>query len=102
MKLLLDEYDAALVATLREAMTTAIARAHNPVAVRKRISALAARNRNIGRTQAMKRYPFKGVCEVSGLPLDRVHAHLDEIQPELGYEGELRWVCPKANNSGGC
>jgi hypothetical protein len=25
---------------------------------------------------------------------------LDELEPEKGYEGRVRWVCPKANNSG--
>ena len=60
----------------------------------------AIRHRNQGRRLAMKRHPFKGVCEVSRHPLERKHAHLDEMQSELGYSGEVRWTCPKANNSG--
>jgi hypothetical protein len=100
VKLPLDEHDKAIVATVQEAMANAIAKAHNPVAVSKRITALAVRNRNLGRKEAIKKYPFKGICEASGLPLDREHACLDEVEPWLGYKGKLRWVCPKANNSG--
>jgi hypothetical protein len=68
--------------------------------VAKRISVLAMRHRNKGRPAAMLRHPFKGICEVSGQPIERRHAELDEMEPELGYAGKLRWVCQVANNSG--
>jgi hypothetical protein len=100
MPLKLDEHDQALVATAREAMLKAISTAHAPVAVAKRISVLATAQRNRGRDAAKKRYPFRGICEASGMPLDEKHAELDEIEPELGYAGKLRWVCSRANNSG--
>ena len=32
--------------------------------------------------------------------LVRHDAVLDELQPERCYLGRVRWVCPKANNSG--
>ena len=98
--LTLDPHDEALVAAARDAIDRAIAEAHTPVAVIKRISVLAVRHRNRGRRDAMKRHPFGGVCEASGAPLDIEHAHLDELEPELGYTGRVRWVCPRANNSG--
>jgi hypothetical protein len=100
MKLSLDEHDQAIVATVQETMKKAIAEAHNRVAVSKRITVLAVRNRNRGRWEATKKYPFKGICEASGLALDRAHACLDELEPHLGYKGKVRWVCAKANNSG--
>jgi hypothetical protein len=100
MPLKLDAHDQALVATIQAAMTGAISTAHTPVAVAKRISVLATALRNRGRDAARKRHPFKGICEASGMPLDRRHAELDEMEPELGYAGKLRWVCSRANNSG--
>jgi hypothetical protein len=100
MPLKLDEYDKAIVAGVQAAMQNAISTAHNPVVVIKRISVLATAQRNRGRREAKKRYPFKGVCEASGLPLEENHAELDEMEPELGYAGKLRWVCQRANNSG--
>jgi hypothetical protein len=78
----------------------AILTAHGPVAVTKRIVALAVRERNRGRLAAIKKHPFNGVCEESGWPLAREFAVLDEVEPERGYAGELRWVCSRANNSG--
>jgi hypothetical protein len=99
-KLQLDEHDEALVDLVRMAMDCAILHAHMPVAVAKRITTLAVRHRNRGRQAAMKRHPFTGVCEASGLALDFAHAHLDELEPELGYAGRVRWVCQRANNSG--
>jgi hypothetical protein len=96
----LDEHDAALVATVKAALDAAILSAHNPVAIAKRIHSLAARHRMKGRQAAIKRHPFAGVCEVSGQPLERSHAQLDELDPELGYTGRVRWVCPKANHNG--
>jgi len=96
----LDSHDQTLVAAVQAEMSMAIGAAHNAVAVAKRISVLATANRNKGRDAAIRRYPFKGICEVSGSPLDRQHAELDEMEPELGYAGKFRWVCQVANNSG--
>jgi|SRR5580700_893803 hypothetical protein len=100
LKLKLDEHDQALVAAAQGEMLRAIGAAHNPIAVAKRINVLATGYRNKGRAAAMRRYPFKGICEASGEPLEGNHAVLDEMEPELGYSGKLRWVCPVANNSG--
>ena len=100
MALKLDEHDRALVERVQSAMKEAILNAHLPVAVAKRISVLATAQRNRGRNAAIRRYPFKGICEASGLPLGKEHAELDEMEPELGYDGKLRWVCQRANNSG--
>jgi hypothetical protein len=100
LKLKLDDHDQALVAAAEAEMLRAIASAHNPIAVAKRINVLATKYRNKGRHAAIRKYPFNGVCEISGQPLDKKHAVLDEIEPELGYAGKLRWVCPVANNSG--
>lgn len=96
----LDSHDEALAEAAKRSIKRAIAAAHKPVAVTKRISAFATRQRNQGRSAAMKRHPFSGVCEASGAPLDPKHAQLDEVEPELGYRGRVRWVCPRANNSG--
>lgn len=96
----LDAHDQALVKSVEAAMDAALAASHAPVAVAKRITVLAVRRRNRGRDAAMRRHPFNGVCEASGHPLDFAHAHLDELEPEKGYTGRLRWVCAKANNSG--
>lgn len=98
--LCLDAHDHALVERVRRIIDGAIARAHNPIAVTKRFAVLATGRRNRGRSVAMRRHPFSGVCEKSGQPLAREHAHLDELQPELGYAGPVRWVCQRANNSG--
>lgn len=99
-KLKLDDHDGALAAAAQVEMLRAIEAAHNPIAVAKRINVLATRYRNRGRDAALRRYPFEGVCEISGRPLDDKHAVLDETEPELGYAGKLRWVCAVANNSG--
>jgi len=96
----LNDHDKGLVASAQAEMLRAIEAAHNPVAVAKRINVIATGCRNKGRNVAIRKYPFNGVCEISGQPLDKNHAVLDEIEPELGYAGKLRWVCPVANNSG--
>jgi len=96
----LTEGDAALVAVVKAALDAAILSARQPSLVAKRIHALATRHRNKGRAAAIRRHPFGGVCEASGRPLAREHAHLDELDPELGHAGVVRWVCPRANNSG--
>ena len=100
MTLNLDEHDQALVAAVQAAMQTALTDAHMPIAVAKRISVLATAQRNKGRREAIKRCPFKGICEASGKLLERQHAELEQMEPELGYAGKLRWVCQRANNSG--
>jgi hypothetical protein len=96
----LDEHDRALTELVRAAIDSAIANAHMRSAVAKRIAVVAMGHRNNGRNAAIRRYPFKNICEVSGAPLAREHADLDELDPELGYAGRLRWVCKLANNSG--
>ena len=100
MPLNLDEHDQTLVTEFRAAMMAALTRAHNRTAVAKRISVLATAQRNRGRRAALARFPFKGICEASGLPLAREHAELEQMEPELGYSGKLRWVCQRRNNSG--
>ena len=100
MSLKLDDHDTDLVAAVDAALRKAIFDAHAPVAVAKRISVLATAQRNKGRSAAMRRHPFRGICEASGMPLAKEHAELDEIDAELGYIGRLRWVCQRANNSG--
>jgi hypothetical protein len=100
MALNLDDHDKRLVEAAVAAIHNAVAAAHRPVGVAKRIVVAAIRVRNRGRAAAIRRYPFRGVCEASGEPLDERDAVLDELEPELGYAGRLRWVCAKANNSG--
>lgn len=100
MSLQLDSHDIALVEIVRAAIRTAVADAHLPSAVAKRITSEAVRHRNRGRAAEIKRYPFLGICEASGLPLSDSDKVLDEMEPEKGYAGNVRWVCPKANNSG--
>jgi 3-deoxy-D-manno-octulosonate 8-phosphate phosphatase KdsC-like HAD superfamily phosphatase len=84
MPLKLDAHDEAIVATVQAEMKKAILTAHGPVAVAKRIGALGIRQRNHGRLAAIKRYPFKGICEASGMPLARELVVLDEVEPERG------------------
>ncbi|OGF25748.1 hypothetical protein A2303_07170 [Candidatus Falkowbacteria bacterium RIFOXYB2_FULL_47_14] len=96
----LDQHDKGLTECIQGQIKEAIVSAHNPVAVAKRIGVIATKHRNKGRISAKKRYPFKGICENSGLPIDKSIASLDEVEPEKGYSGILRWVCQKANNSG--
>jgi hypothetical protein len=100
MPLTLDAHDQAIVATVQAEMRKAISTAHNRVALARRISVLATSARNRGRGAAIKSHPFKDICEASGRPLDVKHAVLDEMEPELGYAGKVRWVCSRANNSG--
>jgi hypothetical protein len=100
MPIQLDSHDAELVDHVCAAMRAAIAQANMPSAVAKRIAAVAVRHRNRGRAAAIKRHPFHGICEASGLPLSDVDKVLDELEPEKGYAGNVRWVCPKSNNSG--
>ena len=100
-KLKLDQHDEILANRARKATDDAIFNAHNPVAVAKKIAVRAVYHRNKGRNSAKKQYPFNGICEISGLPMDEAIASLDEIDSEKGYSpGNLRWVCQKANNDG--
>lgn len=100
MPLKLDEHDQALVSAVQSTMQKAVLDAHIPIVVAKRISVLATAQRNKGRREAIKRIPFRGICEASGRPLERQHAELEQMEQELGYAGKLRWVCQRANNSG--
>lgn len=96
----LDPHDTALANATIAAMRSALENAHAPAAVAKRVAAVAVRHRNRGRARAIRQNPFAGICAQSHLPLERQDAVLDEIEPELGYAGPVRWVCHKANNSG--
>ncbi len=96
----LDDHDAALVDTVVSAFRNAVGSAHSRSAVVKRIVAIAVRERNRGRAAAIRRHPFKGICEASGRPLDERDKALDEVEPKKGYDGKVRWVCHKGNNSG--
>jgi hypothetical protein len=99
-KIELDDFDESNAESVRKQIDEVIAKSHNPVAVAKRIAQRATYHRNKGREAAIKRYPFKDTCEASGLPIDRSIASLDELEPEKGYAGKLRWVCQKANGDG--
>lgn len=99
-KLNLDNHDEALANAARKVIDDAVAKAHNPIGVAKRIVVRAVQHRNKGRNSAKKRYPFKGICEISGLPIDKIIASLDEMESEKGYSGKIRWICQKANNDG--
>ena len=96
----LDSHDEALVEVARAAIRVALAKANSRSGVAKRIVTEAMKHRNQGRSAAIRRHPFRGVCEASGEPLDTRDKVLDELDPEKGYSGRVRWVCPKANNSG--
>lgn len=96
----LDEHDAALFAAVIAEFRKAISSAHSRSAVAKRVVAVTVRERNRGRAAAIRRHPFKGICEASGLSLDVRDKALDELEPEKGYDGKVRWVCHKGNNSG--
>ena len=100
MAIYLDNNDKNLVekakATIKEVYETA----HAPAAVAKNIASYAMRYRNKGRHEAIKNHPFTGICEASGKLLASEDKCLDELDPEKGHLGRVRWVCPKANNSG--
>jgi hypothetical protein len=96
----LDPHDEALTSAAIAAVRNAFREAHRPAAVAKRIAVVAVSQRNRGRAAAIKRHPFSGLCENGGGPLLRQDAVLDELEPESGYAGPVRWVCHKANNSG--
>ena len=100
MSIPLKEKDRRLVEKAKNAIKVAYESAEEPPAVAKSITSYAVKYRNRGRNVAKGRYSFRGICEASGKPLERQDAHLDELEPKKGYGGKVRWVCPKANNSG--
>lgn len=100
MKLKLSQRDEDLVQQVRRVIRRAIKNAEMPSAVAKRIKSEAVRQSNKGRVGAIRAHPFRGVCENTGKPLDPKDKVLDEVEPEKGYKGKVRWVCPKCNNSG--
>lgn len=100
MNLKLNNHDSDLCVTAIEVIRSAVKHAEVPQAVAKKIAAAAVRLRNKGRAAAIKSHPFQGVCEATGMPLDSVDKVLDEMDPEMGYSGKVRWICPKCNNSG--
>ncbi|OIP77811.1 MAG: hypothetical protein AUK17_03280 [Parcubacteria group bacterium CG2_30_44_18] len=100
MKIRLNNHDQKLVDGVRSVIKDAYESANFSPSVARSIASYATKYRNRGREQAKRRYPFKGICERSGLPLKKEDAHLDELDSEKGYAGKVQWVCPKANNSG--
>jgi hypothetical protein len=99
-KILLDPHDEALMQAARTAIVEACKNAHSPSAVARCLHSVASGIRRKGYHKAVKRHPFAGICEASKLPLDKANAQLDELDPILGYEGPVRWVCAKANGNG--
>ena len=99
-KLSISKHDEDLVQHVLEVIRTALKNAEVPTVVAKRIMVVAVSQRNKGRSAAIRSHPFSGVCEATGKLLDPRDKVLDELEPEKGYEGKLRWVCPKCNNSG--
>jgi hypothetical protein len=79
-----DAYDQGLIDIAVAAMRTAIKAAHSPVGVAKRLVTVAVKHRNRGRLAAIKRHPFLGHCEASGLVIEKHDAVLDEMDPEKG------------------
>lgn len=98
-QVVLNEHDETLAENVAAAIRRAYDGAHKPIAVARRIVSIAVGYRNKGRSAARKR-PFNGVCEATGRPLERRDAVLDEMNVEAGYLGEVRWTCPRCNNSG--
>lgn len=100
MRIELNKHDREIVDNIKGVIKEAYETANFPPAVVKSIISNAMKYRNKGRKVAISKHPFKWICEASGEPLKREDAHLDELEPEKGYYGRVRWVCPKANNSG--
>ena len=94
----LDEHDAALFAAVIAEFRKAISSAHSRSAVAKRVVAVTVRERNRGRAAAIRRHPFKGICEASGLSLDVRDKALDEL--EAGWRAARSDPGHKGNNSG--
>jgi hypothetical protein len=99
-KIKLNAHDESIANLVLTVIHNAVENAHAPAAVAKRIAVVAVRYRNRGRVAARRRHPFSGICEQSGERLERQDAVLDELEPTRGFDGRVRWVCPKANNSG--
>ena len=89
-----------MVEIVKATIKKAYESAHAPAAVVRSIASYAMRYRNRGRREAKRKHLFRGICEASGKPLANEDKCLDEVDQEKGYLGRLRWVCPKANNSG--
>ncbi len=100
MSILLNRHDRALANRVENEIKKAYEEADKPSAIARRISVVATRYRNRGRAEAVRRHPFRGICEASGGKLDIKDKHLDELEPEKGYRGKVQWVCPRANNGG--
>src|SRR5260370_18052185 len=99
-KLKLDAHDTALVTLVKATLDAAIASAHAPSAVAKRLHSLAARHRMKGRAAAMKRHPFNNVCEASGAPIAKKYPQRDQLDPEKGDACRPRWGCSGATYTG--
>jgi hypothetical protein len=63
----LDEHGLARVLVVKSAIESSVLNAHQPIGVAKRIHSIAAKHRMKGRHAAIKRHPFQGVCEASGM-----------------------------------
>jgi len=100
MKLKISKHDETICRIVREVIRVAVRNAKMPSAVAKRITTVAVRHRNQGRKAAINSHPFNGICEETGKKLNPIDKVLDELEPEKGYKGKVRWVCPKCNNSG--
>ncbi|MDD5032376.1 MAG: hypothetical protein PHR36_05075, partial [Patescibacteria group bacterium] len=87
MKIRLNKHDQKLVDDVRSNIKNAYELANFRPAVAKSIASYATKYRNRGRKQAIRRHPFKGLCEKSKLSLKREDAHLDELDSKKGYEG---------------
>ena len=87
MNLKLSKRDEKLVEHVRAVIRGAVKNAEMPSAVAKRITVEAVRQRNKGRSAAIRSHPFTGVCEETGKPLDSRDKVLDEMEPEKGYAG---------------
>lgn len=100
MPIVLTQADQQRFNELKLSLERVLAEAEQRPALARKIFALAARHRNRGRQAAIRSHAFKGVCEISGLPIARTDAALDELDPTLGYAGPVRWVCQRANGDG--
>ena len=96
----LSKHDQDIVTVAIAAIRAAINSAEMKPCVARKICSEATKHRNKGRKAAIKNHPFQGKCEAGGGFLDQKDAVLDELEPEKGYQGKVRWVCHKANNSG--
>lgn len=98
-KIVLDDHDEALMLEAKAAILKACSLAHSLHGVARCLHSVASGQRRKGYHAAVKKHPFQGICEISGEPLEQIHAQLDELDPLLGYSGPVRWVCGKANGN---